>query len=77
MFTAVAFHAHFAAQYPKRRLCCIISGMTVSKASDSETSPAAAVRPLNSRFDCHKIESFLSEPIAPWQRPLEHFLRQL
>jgi len=39
--------------------------------------PSAAARPLNSRFDCHKIGSLLSEPIAPWQRPLEHFLRQL
>ena len=39
--------------------------------------PAPAVRPLNSRFDCHKIGSLLREPIAPWQRPLEHFLRKL
>ena len=39
--------------------------------------PAQAVRPLNSRFDCHKIEPLLREPIAPWQRPLELFLRKL
>ena len=39
--------------------------------------PAAAARPLNSRFDCHKIGPLLREPIASWQRPLEHFLRQL
>jgi dTDP-4-dehydrorhamnose reductase len=39
--------------------------------------PSPAARPLNSRFDCHKIGSLLREPIAPWQRPLEHFLRQL
>jgi dTDP-4-dehydrorhamnose reductase len=39
--------------------------------------PAAAARPLNSRFDCRKIEPLLREPIAPWQRPLEHFLREL
>jgi len=39
--------------------------------------PAPAARPLNSRFDCHKIEPLLREPIAPWQRPLEHFLREL
>jgi dTDP-4-dehydrorhamnose reductase len=39
--------------------------------------PAPAARPLNSRFDCHKIEPLLPEPIAPWQRPLEHFLREL
>ncbi len=39
--------------------------------------PAPAARPLNSRFDCHKIEPLLRAPIAPWQRPLEHFLREL
>ena len=38
-------------------------------------SPAA--RPLNSRFDCSKIQVLLSEPIEDWQKPLERFLRQL
>ena len=38
---------------------------------------SAAVRPLNSRFDCSKIEALLDEPIEPWQVPLERFLRQL
>ena len=37
----------------------------------------AAERPLNSRFDCSKIEALLGELIAPWQGPLEHFLRVL
>lgn len=39
--------------------------------------PAPAARPLNSRFDCRKIQPLLRQPLAPWQRPLEHFLRQL
>jgi len=39
--------------------------------------PAAAVRPLNSRFDCRKIVSLLNQPIRRWQMPLERFLRQL
>jgi dTDP-4-dehydrorhamnose reductase len=39
--------------------------------------PAAAVRPLNSRFNCRKIQPLLSEPIAPWQQPMEQFLRKL
>lgn len=39
--------------------------------------PAPAARPLNSRFNCRKIEALLREPIAPWQRPLEQFLREL
>jgi dTDP-4-dehydrorhamnose reductase len=38
---------------------------------------SAAVRPLNSRFDCSKIRALLDEPVEPWQVPLEHFLRQL
>ena len=39
--------------------------------------PTAAARPLNSRFNCSKIESLLDEPIAPWQVPLERFLEKL
>ena len=38
---------------------------------------SAAARPLNSRFDCSKINSLLDEPIEPWQVSLEHFLEQL
>ena len=39
--------------------------------------PSPAARPLNSRFDCSKIQALLSEPIENWQKPLERFLRQL
>ncbi|MHC4619287.1 MAG: dTDP-4-dehydrorhamnose reductase [Planctomycetota bacterium] len=49
-------------------------GLSPCKTSDY-VSPAA--RPLNSRFDCSKIKALLDEPIAPWQGPLERFLRQL
>lgn len=38
---------------------------------------APAARPLSSRFDCRRIQSLLSVPIAPWQGPMERFLRQL
>ena len=38
---------------------------------------SAAARPLNSRFDCSKIEALLDEPIESWQIPLERFLRQV
>lgn len=34
----------------------------------------AAARPLNSRFDCRRIENLLAEKIRPWQEPLEEFL---
>ena len=43
--------------------------------SSDYTSPAA--RPLNSRFDCSKVKALLDGPIAPWQEPLEAFLRRL
>ena len=48
--------------------------LTPCKSSDFQT-PAG--RPLNSRFNCSKIEKFLDEPIRPWKEPLEHFLEQL
>ena len=44
------------------------------KTSDWKTD---ADRPLNSRFDCSKIQALLDEPIEPWQGPLESFVRQL
>lgn len=39
--------------------------------------PSTAVRPLNSRFDCRKIQALLDEPIESWQVLLERFLGQL
>jgi dTDP-4-dehydrorhamnose reductase len=48
--------------------------MSPCKTSDF---PSAAVRPLNSKFDCSKIRPLLSGPIKPWQEPLEEFLKQL
>jgi dTDP-4-dehydrorhamnose reductase len=39
--------------------------------------PSPAKRPLSSRFDCTKISKILDEPIEPWQKSLEQFLRQL
>lgn len=39
--------------------------------------PAAAARPLNSRFNCGKIKKLLSKTSRPWQGPLEEFLKQL
>jgi len=48
--------------------------LTPCKTSDFK-SPAE--RPLNSRFNCDKIQDFLDEPIESWQNPLERFLRQL
>ena len=74
---------HFAAagyvsRYEMARFIFDKLEMTVDlspcKSSDFST---AADRPLNSRFDCSKIEALLPEPIKPWQGPLEKFLEQL
>jgi len=50
--------------------------VSLSRCSSSDFV-TAAVRPLNSRFDCSKIKTLLDEPIEGWQEPLERFLRQL
>jgi dTDP-4-dehydrorhamnose reductase len=51
-------------------------GVDLQSCSSSDY-PAPAARPLNSRFDCGKIQAVLNHPIKPWQGPLEDFLRQL
>ena len=40
----------------------------------SSEFPTAAERPLNSCFDCSKIERLMGEKIKPWQEPLREFL---
>lgn len=47
--------------------------MVPCKTSDYVT---AAKRPLNSRFNCQKIQKLLTEPIRDWQSQLEEFLEQ-
>jgi len=39
--------------------------------------PAPAQRPLNSRFDCGRIQRYLKKPIRPWQEPLKEFLETI
>jgi len=36
--------------------------------------PSAARRPLNSRFDCRKLESYLGRTMEPWQEMLKRYL---
>jgi len=43
----------------------------------SSEYPSTAERPLNSRFDCTKIQRLLGEPIERWEKPLEEFIKQL
>jgi dTDP-4-dehydrorhamnose reductase len=74
---------HFAADgYTSRYNCAkfILEKMnmpfniTPCKTADFET---LADRPLNSRFDCSKIQKLLNLHIRTWQEPLEFFLKQL
>jgi dTDP-4-dehydrorhamnose reductase len=44
------------------------------KTSDFKT---AAVRPLNSRFDCTKLETLLGRPMKTWQAMLQEYLESL
>ncbi len=39
--------------------------------------PAAAARPLNSRFNCDKIDAVLDKPRPHWQESMREFLQQL
>ncbi len=43
----------------------------------SSDYPSPARRPLNSRFDCGKIQALLEQPIKPWQESMTQFLRRL
>jgi len=47
------------------------------KSCKTKDFPSAAQRPLNSRFDCSKINKLLDEPIERWEKPLERFLEKL
>jgi dTDP-4-dehydrorhamnose reductase len=48
--------------------------LTACKSNDYFT---AAARPLNSCFNCSKIQALLDKPIKMWQIPLRRFLEQL
>ncbi|MCF7955948.1 MAG: dTDP-4-dehydrorhamnose reductase [Phycisphaerae bacterium] len=50
---------------------------TIIEPCKSGEFPSVAARPLNSRFNCAKIERLLGEKIKPWQGPLEEFLANL
>jgi dTDP-4-dehydrorhamnose reductase len=70
--------AGYASRFEVARFIIDRLGLNVSlepcRTSDY-SSPAD--RPLNSRFNCDKIQRVLSKPLDNWQGPLERFLRQL
>lgn len=50
---------------------------TVITPCKSDEFKTAAARPLNSRFNCKKIETLIGKKIKPWQQPLADFTKQL
>jgi len=74
---------HFAAagyvsRYQMARFIFDKLGATVDLSPCKSTDfSSPAVRPLNSCFDCSKIQELLDEPIKNWKGPLQHFLEQL
>ncbi len=50
--------------------------VTVAPCKTSDFA-SAAQRPLNSRFDCEKIQSLLPAPIRNWQGPLGEFVERI
>lgn len=47
------------------------------KACKTSNFASAAARPLNSRFDCRRIQPLLDEPIERWEKPLARFLEKV
>ena len=71
-------NAGFASRYAIAEFVVERLGLGVEPAPCRTSDyPSPAARPLNSRFDCSKIQPFLAGPLVPWQEPLEEFLRQL
>ncbi len=74
---------HFAAagqvsRYDQARFIFDKLGVDIDiKPCKTSDYASAATRPLNSRFNCEKIQRLLSEPIRDWQGPLEEFLERL
>lgn len=75
------FHAAaagYTSRYEMACFVCEVKGLRVPiEPCRSEEFPSAAKRPLNSRFDCRKLESLLGRAMRPWQEPLKDFLEQL
>ena len=70
--------AGFASRFEMAKFIAEKLNLTVEiKSCKSSKYKTAAKRPLNSRFDCSKIQQLLPVPIKPWQQSLERFLEQL
>jgi dTDP-4-dehydrorhamnose reductase len=68
----------YVSRYEMTRYLFERLGLTIEvnpcKTADFKT---AAQRPLNSRFDCSKLETLLGRPIPTWQEMLNNYLETL
>jgi len=70
--------AEYTSRYEMAKFAFETKGMsTVINPCKSDEFPTAAARPLNSRFNCKKIQNLLGIKIKPWQQPLAEFVTQL
>lgn len=75
------FHAAASGYTCRYEMACLICqvkgvGIPIEPCRTSEF-PSAAKRPLNSRFDCGKLQGLLGRAMRPWQEPLKEFLEQI
>jgi dTDP-4-dehydrorhamnose reductase len=68
----------YTSRYEMARFLCRIKGIqTPIEPCKTADFPSPAKRPLNSRFDCHKLQSLLGKKMKPWQESLTEFLEQI
>lgn len=68
----------YASRYEVAAAVLELRGLTGKRLRACRTAdfPAAAQRPLNSRFDCRRIEGLLGLTRAPWREALERYLAE-
>ena len=66
----------YASRFEVAQAILELGGLTGKRLRPCRTSdfPAAARRPLNSRFDCSAIDAVLAQPRRPWRAALARYL---
>ncbi|MBN1125593.1 MAG: dTDP-4-dehydrorhamnose reductase [Sedimentisphaerales bacterium] len=68
----------YTSRYDMARFVLAAKGLrTLLEPCKTSDFPTAARRPLNSRFDCSKIQALLGRNLTHWEEPLKHFMEEL
>ncbi|MBN1817514.1 MAG: dTDP-4-dehydrorhamnose reductase [Sedimentisphaerales bacterium] len=68
----------YTSRYEMARFVLDVKGIPISvQPCKSSDFPTVARRPLNSRFDCSKLEQLLGRSLADWKEPLARFVEEL